>query len=273
ALAEALPRLSLEHVLPGARAAPPPVPPAGFARTGQIYTGTWLSERRNDSTLEKGLTLTVAKIAVTPDGYLVLSAGDESKRYVEQSRDVFRALNDSDRIQFLRDEHGRIKGFASAYGHVVYDRATWFDDPQTLLATLALLALVCLGALIGVWGRRNQTARLQRETRAPARSLLIAVFGWTFFFLTAAIALSRLAAGGNEIVFDYPTPAIRIAVIAAYIAAVLALFALWFLPRAWRTPAWSRWRKLRHALVIALMLWTIVLLVEWKVLLAPLAVG
>ncbi|MEO6968436.1 MAG: serine hydrolase domain-containing protein [Rhodanobacteraceae bacterium] len=273
ALAEALPRLIFAHVLPGARAEPPPAPPAGFAKSGQVYAGTWLSERRNDSTLEKGLTLTVAKTATTRDGYLVLSAGGESKRYVEQSRDVFRALNDSDRLQFLRDEHGHITGFASAYGHVVYDRATWFDDPFTLFVALALLALTCLGALIGVWGRRTQTARLQRGTRAPARSLLTAVFGWTLFFLAAAIALARFAAGGSDIVFDYPTPGIRFAVIAAYIAAALSLVGLWFLPRAWRASTWSVWRKLRHTLIVALMLWTIVLLIEWRVLLAPLAVG
>lgn len=273
ALAEALPRLIFEHVLPGARAEPPPAPPAGFAQSGEVYAGTWLSERRNFSTLEKSLTLTIAKTAIKPDGYLVLSAGDESKRYVQQSRDVFRALNDSDRIQFLRDRHGRLSGFASAYGHVVYDRASWFDDPQTLLATLALLVLMCLGALISVWGRRTSTVRRPHETRTPACSLLIAVFGWTLFFLTAAIALARLAASGSDIVFDYPTPGIRIAVIAAYIAAALSLVALWFLPRAWRAQAWGFWRKLRHTLIVALMLWTIVLLIEWRVLLAPLAVG
>jgi hypothetical protein len=50
----------------------------------------------------------------------------------------------------------------------------------------------------------------------------------------------------------------------------LTLIALWFLPRVWQLQGWRFWRKLRHTLILALMVWTIVLLIEWKVLLAPL---
>ena len=271
-LAEMLPRLIVEHFLKDARPSLPAAPPAGFAKTAHIYAGTWLSERRNYSTLEKGLDLTVAKTTITRDGYLVLSAGDESRRYVAQAPDVFRALDRSDAIQFLRDRRGRVVGFASAYGHVVYDRATWFDDPSTLLAAFALLALVCLGALIGAWGRRAQMIRV-RAGHAPARALLAAVFGWTLFFLIAAIATATISASGEDIVFHYPPPALRVTVIAAYIAALLSLLALLFLPRAWRAHGWSFWRKSRHTLIIAIMVFAIVLLVEWKVLLAPLSVG
>lgn len=277
ALAEALPRLVFEHFLTGGRPALAPAPAAGFVKPGQIYAGTWLSERDNFSTLEKGLLLTVVKTAITPDGYLVVSAGDEARRYVHVAPDVFRALDSSDRIQFLRDQHGRITGFASAYGHVVYDRANWFDNPDTLFIAVAALVLICLGALIGAWGRSRRAVRggsaRQREARAASRSLLLAVFGWTLFFLLAAIATAKITAGGNDIVFDYPTPLIWITVIAAYFAALLSVFALFFLPRAWRAQAWGLWRKLRHTSIIALMLFVIALLIEWKVLLAPLSIG
>lgn len=277
ALESILPRMIIEHFLVGARPSPPPAPPKGFAKSGQIHAGTWLSERRNDSTLEKALTLDVAKTIVTADGYLVLSAGEHSKRYVEQTRDVFRDVASSDRIQFLRDRHGRVVGLASAYGHVVYDRATWFDNPATALMALGLLALVCLGALIGAWGRRRAQARAGsarvREIRVAARTLLFAIFGWMLFFVIAAVAVTTLSAAGDDIVFHFPTPLVWATVIAAYLAALLSVLALIFLPRAWRTHAWSVWRKLRHTLIIALMLFVVVLLIEWKVLLAPLSIG
>lgn len=264
---ELLPGLIFDHFLSAARPLPPPVPAENFAKSGQRYAGTWLSERRNYSTLEKGLTLSVAKTSITQDGYLVLSGGGESRRYVLQAPDVFRSLDNSDRIQFLRDSHGRITGLASAYGHIVYDRASWFDDPSTVFAALAALALVCLGALIGAWGRRASKAR----TGAPSRTLLAAVFAWVVFFVIAAVAAATLSSEGEAILFDYPSPLVWLVVIVAYAASVLSILALLFLPRVWRTRDWSLWRKFRHALIILLMLFVVALLIEWNVLLAPLA--
>ena len=217
------------------------------------------------------------KTAITSDGHLVVSVGGQDKQYVQVAPDVFRSIDDSDRIQFLRDRRGRVTGLASAYGHVVYDRANAFDNPFTLVAALALLALVCLGALIGAWGRRGRPARAgsarEREGRAPARTFLLAIFGWLLFFLVSAVALVAIAAGGVDILFHYPPPMLRAAVIMAYLAAFLTLAALYFLPRTWRLRSWSLWRKLRHTTALLLMLAIVVLLVEWKVLLAPLSLG
>lgn len=68
-LAQELPRLLFEHFLPGGRPAPPPPPPSGFARSGQIYAGTYLSERRDFSTIEKAISTPVATVTITPRGY------------------------------------------------------------------------------------------------------------------------------------------------------------------------------------------------------------
>ncbi len=273
-LAMALPRLFFEHFLPDARPQPPPAPPGDFARSGQIYAGIWLSQRRNYSTIEKALTLDVARTAVTPDGHLVLSANGESKRYVEQSRDIFRNLDTSDRIQFLRDAHGRLTGLAAAYGHAVFDRASFLDNPDTALATLALLLVVCLCALVGASGRRGRpphgTPTRRREARAPAATALAAVCGWLLFLIAASVAAQVMSAAGYRLLFDFPPPVLVVVVALGYLAAVLTLVALGFLPRAWRLPRWSFWRKLRHTLILALMLWTLALLIEWKILLAPL---
>ena len=278
ALADALPRLIFERFLPGARAPLAPAPPANFKKIADAYAGAWLSERRNFSTLEKGLSVDVLETAITSDGHLVVSAGGQSRQYVQVAPDVFRSIDDSDCIQFLRDHRGRISGLASAYGHVVYDRADAFDNPFTLIAALALLALACACALIGAWGRRGRSARTgsarEREGRAPARAFLFAIAGWLLFFLVAAAALmSIVAAGAVDILFHYPPPMLRATVIVAYLAALLTFVASCFLPRVWRLRSWSFWHKLRHTMALLLMLAVVALLIEWKVLLAPLSLG
>ena len=278
ALAYALPRLIFERLLPGARPQPAPTPPAQALRTDRALAGLYVSERRAYTTLEKGLNATLLKVSVTRDGHLVLHSGDDSVRYVQVAPDVFRAVQTSDRVQFLRDARGRVTGVASAYGHVVYDRAGFFDSPNTILLSVVLLLLVCLCALIGAWGRRGRRSARgdgaqQRALRAPARAMLLAVLGWLAFFVLAAVALMGIANMGDAILFRYPTPLLRVAVIAAYVAALLSLLALLWLPRVWGSRVWSAWRKLRHTAMLTLMLWAIVLLVEWKVLLAPLMLG
>jgi CubicO group peptidase (beta-lactamase class C family) len=272
-LVEALPRLIFEHFLPGARPAPAPPPPKGFARLGQVYAGTYLSEKRNFSTIEKPLSTGIATIALTPDDYLVVNGG-ENGRFVEESPDIFREVDNSDRIQFLRDARGRVTGMAVANGHAVFGKAGFFDNPHTALGTLALLWLVCLCALVGAWGRRgrplHENPALRRDAFVPAGTLLLAVCGWLLFLILMISAIVVMSTAGYKLLFDFPPPILLAMVVLGYVASVLTLIALWFLPRVWKLQAWRFWRKLRHSLVLALMVWTIVLLIEWKVLLAPL---
>jgi CubicO group peptidase (beta-lactamase class C family) len=272
-LVAALPRLIFEQFLPGARPSPAPPPPERFTRSGQVYAGTYLSERRNFSTIEKLLSTNTANVIVTPDGYLAVNGG-KGGRWVEQSPDIFREVNNSDRLQFLRDARGRVLGMAVANGDAVFDKAGFFDDPRTAFATLALLLVLCTGALVGTWGRRGQLLRgplLQgRGERGSAWTLLAAVCGWLLFLLLIIATAVVMSAAGYKLLFDFPPPVLLAMVVMGYVASVLTLTALWFLPSVWRMQAWFFWRKLRHSLIVASMVWTIVLLIEWKALLSPL---
>jgi CubicO group peptidase (beta-lactamase class C family) len=271
-LVDALPRLIFEHFLPGAQPAPASAPPKGFAQSGQVYAGTYLSERRNFSTIEKPLSTRIATIAVTPDGYLVVNGG-KNGRFVEQSPDIFGEVDNSDRIQFLRDARGRVISVAMADGYAVFEKAGFFNNPHNALAAFALLLPVCLCALVGAWGRRGQplpgTSALRGDACVPARTLLAAVCGWLLFLLLMIAAIVEMSAAGYKLLFDFPPPILLAMVVMGYAAFFLTLIALWFLPGVWRLQAWRFWRKLRHSLILALMVWTIALLIEWKVLLAP----
>jgi CubicO group peptidase (beta-lactamase class C family) len=272
-LAEGLPRLIFQHFLPGSRPASAPPPPPAFARSGQVYAGTYLSERRDFSTIEKALSTTVATVTITPRGYLLVNGG-KNGRFVELSPDIFREVDNSDRIQFLRNAHGRVTGLAIANGNAVFDKEGLFENPLTALAALALLMPVCLCALTGAWGRRRRTlpgtAARHRDVCVPAIVLLAAACGWLLFLLLMIAAIVVMSAAGYKLLFHFPPPILLVVVVMGYAASILTLIALWFLPRVWRMQAWSFWRKVRHNLILALMVWVVVMLVEWKVLLAPL---
>lgn len=90
---------------------------------------------------------------------------------------------------------------------------------------------------------------------------------WSAVISAAIVVMSTT---GYKLLFDFPPPILLAVVVIGYVASVLTLIALWFLPRVWQLQAWRFGRKLRHGLALALMVWTIVLLIEWKVLLAPL---
>jgi CubicO group peptidase (beta-lactamase class C family) len=271
-LAQELPRLIFERFLPGARPGPAPPPPPGFARSGQIYAGTYLSERRNFSTIEKALGTPVAMVTITPHGYLLVNGG-ENGRFVEVSPDIFREVANSDRIQFLRDTRGRVTGMAIADGGAVFDRAGLLAKPRLALVSLALLFPVCLGALIGAWGRRRQslqeTPARRRDTYLPTGALLVAACGWLLFLLLAIAAIVVMSAASYNLLFHFPPAMLLAAVSIAYVALIPTLIALSSLPRVWRMQGWSPWRKIRHHLILSLMVWVIAMLIEWKVLLAP----
>lgn len=273
ALVEALPQLIFEHFLPGARPPPAPRPPKGFAQSGQVYTGTYFSERRNVSTIEKFLSTKIATVTVTSDGYLLVNGGSEG-RWVEQAPDIFREVSNSDRIQFLRDARGRVVGMAIANGEMVFDKADFFDNPHTLLSTFALLLLLCLGFLVGAWGKRAWS--LKRDPVKPPKSLvpsvtLTAAFsGWLLFLILVIVAAAVMSAAGYKLLFNFPPPILIAVVVAGYLASALTLIAWWCLPQVWGVQAWPFWHKALHTLVLVLMTWTTVLLIEWKVMLAPL---
>lgn len=99
---------------------------------------------------------------------------------------------------------------------------------------------------------------------------MAAACGWLLFLLVAIAAIVQVSTAGYELLFHFPPSSLQAVVAMGYIASLLTLTALWFLPRVWRMQAWSFWRKVRYHLILALMGWVIVMLIEWKALLAPL---
>ncbi|TDR36263.1 CubicO group peptidase (beta-lactamase class C family) [Tahibacter aquaticus] len=251
-LAAELPQMLVERYFPRARPAALPVPAADFARTGQEYAGTYLGERRNYGNFEKLLIATNAQVGITADGYLTLSSGEETSRWVLEKPDVFRAVQGSDRLSFLRDGSGKVTGFVSPGGHDVFDRVGLFGNKNNFFLLLGLAGLSAAGVLFGQWQRRRGSS-VSRATFS-ARWLGLTAASWLLFLVLFGLGVAQL---GDEAVaiFDYPTGLLRLALWLVVPALLLTVLCVVLLPRAWAAAEWNRWRKLRHsAAVLAFVL-------------------
>lgn len=193
------------------------------------------------------LIATNAQIGVTADGYLTLSSGEETSRWVLEKPDVFRAMQGSDRLNFLRDASGKVAGFVSPGGHDVFDRVGLFGNKNNFFLLLGLAGLSAAGVLFGQWQRRRGSS----VTRAAfsARWLGLTAASWLLFLLVFGLGVAQL---GDETVaiFDYPTGLLRLALWLAVPALLLTLLCMVLLPRAWVAAEWNRWRKLRHTAAV-----------------------
>lgn len=249
-LAAELPALLLQRYFERARPAPLALPGKGAAKLVQPYAGKYQGERRNYRDFEKLLTTSNADVGVTDDGYLTLSAGGETLRWVLEKPDVFRAVEGPGRLVFLRKD-GAVVGFVSPYGHDVLDRVGAFNDPNAFYASLALALLAALGVLTGAWLRRK---RALGDRKAPAqrsaRLLAWTAVAWIVFVALFGAAFAQLASAGNAAVFSYPAPLLRVALWVGLLPIALSLLGLVRLWPVWRAADFGRWRKLRHSLAL-----------------------
>lgn len=271
-LTRELPRLIVQRLIDSSRPTEPPLPPSDFSQRAADYIGSYLAERRNFSTVEKlfGAFGSGSTISSTKDGYLLITTDAGERRFVEESPDVFRATDGGERIAFLRTPDGDIEGFAGSYGHDVQRRSEAMDAPSLLQISLASLALICLGVLLCAWRRSALPERARiRDATGTALLVILTSLGWLTWFVLAGVALSEMSVVGGEIVSTYPTPIFRTAVVCAWVVSGLSVLCALLLPAALGAKSWSFGRKLRHVIVVILMLATVALFVRWNLLFAP----
>lgn len=264
-LAADLPALLLQRYFERARPGAAPAPAAdAAAAAAQAYVGRYLGERRNYRDFEKLLTATNAEVGVTADGYLTLSAGEDTSRWVAEKPDVFRAMEGPDRLVFLR-EKGRVSGFVSPYGHDVFDRAGALDSANALYASLALSVLAAFGVLSGQWLRRRRPHdAVPPAARRSARWLAVTAGAWIAFAAAFGIALAQLVSAGNAAVFSYPGGLLRAALWLGTLPLLLTLIDLVLLWPALR--GFGGWRRLRHLAAVAAFALTALAMWHWNVL-------
>ncbi len=113
-LSGALPRMIFERLLPDARPAPVPPPGDDFEPTAKRLAGSYATQRRSYTTLEKLLSLAQpTTVAVRKDGLAITSA-DKTSLWIPESPLLFRSKDTGARIEFLEGPSGAVVGYAAA---------------------------------------------------------------------------------------------------------------------------------------------------------------
>lgn len=247
-LASSFAPMVLERYFERARSAVPE-PPQGF-EAGR-FAGRYRVGRTNFSTAERAFLWATVDATAADDGSLVLAANGEATRWIPEGGLVFREAEGPGRIAFFEDDDGDIAGYANAAGHVVMERARWFDALPWLYRVLALAAAAAVLVLAGAWMRRGRRVRDQPSARRSALWLYLTAVAWLVVLGMLAVFFRGAQADQTGLFYGYPgglfTAALWLVVpVMAMTAACVAM-----LGPAWKARDWGGWRKLRHTLAVA----------------------
>ncbi len=217
------------------------------------YAGAFQGSRRSYSGLEGFVYMffSGASVSVTPQGYLLVTAGDSTRQYVPDGRpDGFVTTDGRNRLTF-KVENGVATSFAAASGTQTFERTPWLRQADTL--NLALM-LALAAAAIGIFGAFTRFGRDVRPTPPQMQSNILFLVASTGFIASTGLfmAWAQSASGAdNSYFYNWPGPLVLGGSWLALISAVLTAALVGLLPFAWRGSraaggGWTIWRKLRH---------------------------
>jgi CubicO group peptidase (beta-lactamase class C family) len=248
-----------------------PVPPKPSAKdlaaSAPAYDGFYLQTRRAYSGIEGFIFRLLARqVRVTPEGYLIAPLFGPPQRYVPGDRDgVFQAV-DAGGIApavVIRREEGVATRIEMPF--MTFERVRFLMQPTTLIASGAIVVLLCLGTLLGF---RLRFRRRLPETSAQRRATRVqgaAAVSW--LVAGAGLAVFGNAVGADESVLfaGWPPASLAVFSTAALLGAVLALLMIGLMPGVWRQDdaGWSTWRKVRYSITTVVFAWFSGLLAWW----------
>jgi len=231
-----------------------PLPRAGspaLADQANVYSGTYLNERRAYGGLEKFAMMLVGetKVSVTPDGRLLL--GKDGGAWVPDGQEGhFRRVDGPDSLAFdIAD--GRARKLYMPSGSTVFDRVGLLHQIPTLAILAALTALASIANIVGLFTRDwRELRQTTTQSRAGLVQTTIACL-WLLSFAAMAIWSTGVSDVG-WVMYHWPGPMLLIASACALVAALLTLLTLAMAPVVWRggrrLDSWSSWRKLRFTI-------------------------
>ncbi len=270
-LSATLPKLIFERYYPSKLGFQALKPPADFAERGQKYAGQYLPTRRSYTKLEKLIALSqVFAVSVDAEGYLLVQAGPETRKYVEVGEGVFRSAeaeeggrNQVSHLYFYEDEDGVPERISVSTNDPMRIGVT--EGPSFFFTSLGLALLLATTSLLGAWRR----ARRGLDQTAPGRwaTILWTTGAIAVVFIVAGLGLTVASLSGGSldpIIFDWPPAPLATAVLASNAAVLLTIMLLVLLLPAWREPGWSLWRKLQYTAFTLSLLMLGIGLNEWN---------
>jgi CubicO group peptidase (beta-lactamase class C family) len=233
-------------------ASPSPFPRPGspeLARRADDFSGYFLTTRRAYSGLEGFVDKLQggADVAVTREGRLATSAGGEVKTWVPEALDEgrFIASQGAERLSFDMAQGGA-RAFHVANGTQVFERMSFWRQPQALTLLAALSAAAALATLAGVVIRnRRENRENQVQTRASLVQTIQGVL-WLSAFALFGLWASRTGDAAS-IMYRWPGALMIMASACALVAAGLTIATLVAVPAIWRggrrVDSWTPLRK------------------------------
>jgi CubicO group peptidase (beta-lactamase class C family) len=220
-----------------------------LARQAAAYSGTWITNRRPFSGLEKFVFLFLGQedITVTPDGRLVVQGAGGATSWVPTGAPGQFRSADGANVMSFELQNGRAVRWIGPLGVSSSDRASPIYRAQWLMLVAALAVIALIATLAGPFMRRGRELP-QSETQRVGNVVQLAASG---LWIVAFVGLAGFASGAGDqakLLAGWPEPAIVIASTAALAAALLSWASLVLAPFAWWGDAeegWGAWRKTR----------------------------
>jgi hypothetical protein len=259
-LSRDVPEQLLRHYFP-LKAAPAPANVS--AHVLSEYAGDYRDLRRVYTKLPALFGIDrVQTITVGANGCLLIALPlAELACFVPIRRDLFEKADGDARIAFVRDAGGRI---THVVGAVNAERVGLLDSALWLRAWLAAGLIVVLGVLLGAflrWRRQELLAQSFEKRLANYGMQLVAACWLAFYVAGAAWQLCH----GDDPFRDYPQPLLVFGLRLLAAAVSLSALAILMLPLVWRGAGWSFARRLRHTLVLLVLLGLSLALQRWNV--------
>jgi CubicO group peptidase (beta-lactamase class C family) len=256
-------RMLVERLLPDAR--PAVVPVAVDAGMLARYAGTYRSNRRPYSTVEKlvlGATADIS-VAAADDGSLRIASGEETQRWLPIGAGLFQLAEGNARLQFLNDAAGEPDRYVSGHGVAVNERVGLLERGDVLLGLLALAAVIGVVRMSTGWRRERRSTDPRPGLRGVKLLLRLSALAWIVCVGALVVAAVGMAGEGTDVVFTYPSQALRIALGLCVLVAVLTTIELIALWPVWRG-AWRIGPKLRYTIGVLLLALTVGVMCSWN---------
>jgi hypothetical protein len=241
----------------------------------QEYAGDYRTMRRNYTKLEAVFSLdSIVRLDAAGGGMLIVhNRDDDTSRYIRIGRDLFQKADGDARLAFLRGPNGDV---ARVVGALTADRVRYFQTALWLRGWLLLGLVVSSATLWTGWRRRKAAARTAPNyalvagplARAPAaraaQAVELTVLIWVVFY---AVSLTwQVRYGFGEALQDYPQPILKLVLLLLMAAAVSTMVSVLMLPVVWLKSGWTLTRRVRHTLVLVVLVMAIVVLKQWNAL-------
>ncbi len=185
-------------------------------------------------------------VSVTYDGYLVTSSGNSAQRWVEIAPHTFRQVDGHGILKFVVDDEGKVLRYLVDQPAWVREPAGLYEKGSTVSIIVTLAVLSCLGVLIGAWLRRKQTIEQSSGERYANLVLIVTASIWLVF---GALGPSSIGSGG----YDFPSAFVFWRLVIALVGVALTAMSLVLLYPVWSTGSWRIGRRLRHTVIVLLL--------------------